>query len=588
MEAKSTEGKPTEGKDMQSVKLEPVKPLNDIIGTHKDNVKQAQDAVQSIAFLMDKEQKMREQAKKAEEDLRNMIEQRRVDVKQAIENVRSQLKPFSESVKVLIDEEKEMKGQAERAQNDIKGMIERVITAIRAREEYLLKTVNDMKTASVSQLETKREEIAGAMQATESGCDFVAGLLNDGTDVDILQMESQMFDRMEELKSIDLDIGVKRKNIEFQKVNETIVTSFIDGLGKFVVETYNAEPIKEMKERGRTGASSKLATSNGRHRPISPGLRSLLDGDDDKAKQDWIQDGMADNVTDHYVGKGVRALGAPGCKASCGVGEFKKPMGISFDKSGNMYVADTENNRVQVLKKNGQFSHVIGSGQQGSGKGELSYPTDTGVDSHGFVYVVDSGNSRLAVFTTQGKFVRTIGREGKQEGEFSNPRKICVTKDNYLIITDSDNNRVQIFDSRGHFLRVIGADANAPPEALLKQPVGVACDSHGLIYISQMKPACVKVYAFDGGYIGKFGNEGKGQGQLLGPSDITVDAQGGIIVSEWGNCRVSIFDERGNYHGKYGKRGQKYGEFDGPCCVELNQEGRLVVVDTWNHRIQIL
>ena len=53
------------------------------------------------------------------------------------------------------------------------------------------------------------------------------------------------------------------------------------------------------------------------------------------------------------------------------------------------------------------------------------------------------------------------------------------------------------------------------------------------------------MYAFDGGYIGKFGVEGKGKGELLGPSDITVDAQGGIIVSEWGNCRISIFDERG-------------------------------------------
>ena len=46
---------------------------------------------------------------------------------------------------------------------------------------------------------------------------------------------------MEELKNVDLDIGVKRKNIEFQKVNETIITTFIDGLGKFVVETYNAQ-----------------------------------------------------------------------------------------------------------------------------------------------------------------------------------------------------------------------------------------------------------------------------------------------------------------------------------------------------------
>ena len=76
-------------------------------------------------------------------------------------------------------------------------------------------------------------------------------------------------------------------------------------------------------------------------------------------------------------------------------------MGISFDKSGNMFVADTENNRVQCLKKSGVFSHIIGAGKQGSGKGELSNPTDTAVDSQGFLYVVDSGNSRLSVFTTQ-------------------------------------------------------------------------------------------------------------------------------------------------------------------------------------------
>ena len=42
--------------------------------------------------------------------------------------------------------------------------------------------------------------------------------------------------------------------------------------------------------------------------------------------------------------------------------------------------------------------------------------------------------------------------------------------------------------------------------------------------------------------------EGKGKGQLLGPSDITVDANGQIIVSEYGNCRISLF----NNHGRYG------------------------------------
>jgi len=518
-----------------------VKPISEIIGQHRDNVQVALDAVQS------------------------------------------KIRPLNQSIAILKDEENEMKEQAKKAQNDIKSMIARVLESVKARERHLLNTVEQMKQASVSQLEAKREELTVAMQSTKAGCDFVANLIADGSDVDILTMEAQIYERMEELKNVDLDIGVKRKNIEFQKVNETIITTFIDGLGKFVVETYNAQPIKEMRSNGTAGSSGRGKTGASGLRPISPSEHNTLD--------DVITEGGkyedSGDITDHWVGKGVRAIGAPNCKSGTGVAEFKKPMGICFDKNGNMFVADTENCRVQVIKKNGSFSHLVGSGKQGSGKGELSNPTDCGVDSQGFLYVVDSGNNRLSVFTVQGKFVKTIGKEGKGEGEFMNPRKICLTKDNYLLITDSDNNRVQIFDARGNFLRVVGGSDQAV-EGQLKQPVGIACDSHGLIYVTQMKPAAIKVFAFDGGYIGQFGKEGKAKGELLGPSDVTVDAQGGIIVSEWGNCRISIFDERGHYHGKYGKRGTKYGEFDGPCCVELNQEGRLVVVDTWNHRIQIL
>ena len=44
---------------------------------------------------------------------------------------------------------------------------------------------------------------------------------------------------------------------------------------------------------------------------------------------------------------------------------------------------------------------------------------------------------------------------------------------------------------QGNFLRVIGGSDNAP-EGQLKQPVGIACDSHGLIYVTQMKPASNK------------------------------------------------------------------------------------------------
>merc|ERR1719232_2219373 len=110
-------------------------------------------------------------------------------------------------------------------------MIERVQKAIKAREQHLLNTVEQMKAASVSQLEAKREELTVAMQSTQAGCDFVANLLSDGSDVDILQMEAQIYERMEELKNVDSNGGAEERRLEFQKVNETIITTFIDGRG---------------------------------------------------------------------------------------------------------------------------------------------------------------------------------------------------------------------------------------------------------------------------------------------------------------------------------------------------------------------
>ena len=57
-------------------------------------------------------------------------------------------------------------------------------------------SVEQMRQASVSQLEVKREELTVAMQSTQAGCDFVSNLLQDGSDVDVLQMEAQVWTRM--------------------------------------------------------------------------------------------------------------------------------------------------------------------------------------------------------------------------------------------------------------------------------------------------------------------------------------------------------------------------------------------------------
>ncbi len=70
-----------------------------------------------------------------------------------------------------------------------------------------------------------------------------------------------------------------------------------------------------------------------------------------------------------------------------GDGEFTNPVGAAVDSSGNVYVADTGNHRIQKFDTSGGF--VIKWGSQGAGDGEFSYPYGVAVDSSGNVYVAD-------------------------------------------------------------------------------------------------------------------------------------------------------------------------------------------------------
>ncbi len=72
------------------------------------------------------------------------------------------------------------------------------------------------------------------------------------------------------------------------------------------------------------------------------------------------------------------------------------PTGITVDSSGNIYVADTGNNRIQIFNSEGSVISLIGS--QGSSDGQFNNPCDVAVDSSGKLYVTDYGNSFVYIF----------------------------------------------------------------------------------------------------------------------------------------------------------------------------------------------
>ncbi len=121
-------------------------------------------------------------------------------------------------------------------------------------------------------------------------------------------------------------------------------------------------------------------------------------------------------------GKYLATIGSAGS----GNGQFNDPEGIAVDSSGNIYVADSGNNRVQKFNKNGVYQSQFGSG--GSGNGQFQYPVGIGFGTGGEIYVTDVGNNRVQIFNSKGTYRGQFGSYGQGNGEFYAPYGIAIRK----------------------------------------------------------------------------------------------------------------------------------------------------------------
>jgi DNA-binding beta-propeller fold protein YncE len=113
---------------------------------------------------------------------------------------------------------------------------------------------------------------------------------------------------------------------------------------------------------------------------------------------------------------------------------FNRPADITFDKDGNVYVADGigNNNRIAVFNRDGNWAR--GWGQTGSGPGQFNKIRGIVGDAAGNIYVADSGNNRIQVFDGMGTFKSQITGIGS-------PQAICITggATQYLFSSNSND-----------------------------------------------------------------------------------------------------------------------------------------------------
>ena len=178
---------------------------------------------------------------------------------------------------------------------------------------------------------------------------------------------------------------------------------------------------------------------------------------------------------------------------------FDGPIGVAADDRGNIFVADSYNDRVRKIAADGTVSTVAGTGSPGliNGPGEaaqLDTPCGVVVDHQGNLFVADTGNDAIRKITPSGEVTTFAGgKHGHIDGlgteaGFNQPTGIAITHDGFLFVTDEGGGRVRRITPEGEVSTFAGAGTGfgngAGKFARFNGPCGIAIDRPGNVYVA--------------------------------------------------------------------------------------------------------
>ncbi|HWC30234.1 MAG TPA: flippase activity-associated protein Agl23 [Dehalococcoidia bacterium] len=171
-------------------------------------------------------------------------------------------------------------------------------------------------------------------------------------------------------------------------------------------------------------------------------------------------------------------LGSPNGDPSNTRGDFRQPGDLFVDAAGNIWVADSLNNRIQKFDSRGVFLDALSNS---GAPGGLDEPWSVAVDAEGFVYVADTWHHRIQKYDSDLNFVAAWGQPKSNDNpgplDFFGPRDIAIAADGTVWVTDTGNNRLLHFTKDGRPLEGSGT-------AAFREPVGLTFDASGNLLVA--------------------------------------------------------------------------------------------------------
>ena len=312
---------------------------------------------------------------------------------------------------------------------------------------------------------------------------------------------------------------------------------------------------------------------------------------------------------------------------------LNNPRGVTFDSSGNMYIADKMNHRVRRVSPSGIISTFVGNGIAGfSGDGgaavnaQLNQPEDVCIDGAGNIYIADASNHRVRKVTPGGiiSTVAGIGAFGYNgdniaavNAQLNRPTSVAIDGSGNLLIADASNHRIRKVSANGNITTVAGngvagysGNGGLATTASLRFPVGIALDAVGNLYIADAGNHVVREVTPGGGIFNAAGN-GVGAGTDTGsfsgdggaafsaglntPEDVVADSAGTLFIADTANNRIRKVNSSGVIS-TFAGTGSNSFSGDGdvavlatlnfPWAVALDASGNLLIGDGFNNRVR--